>query len=499
VEKSTGMEWACKVVQLAGLSQRSIEALQQEVAILEIMDHPHIVRLHECYEEAGVLYIITELCSGGELLDHVAAQQQARALASRKEAPGLDSERVLSAVQLLRVMVQAVRYCHDHGVVHSDLKLENFVKSSLGEDGVLKLIDFGVSTFKQQARGVRGGSLIYMAPEQLRETDNPASKSASTASDVWSLGVVAYYLLSGNPPFDADTNEGIKKRILGGSLRFTAPRGFWEGIPDAAHFVKALLAEDPHGRLTVGQILEHPWLVTTSAESTSRKGKLSKDGAAKCTAADADRPLTLAHLTLRRLMAFREEGLLKRLALLAIALSLNQSELAPAQRVFLELVEDKASLSSVALSRAIRDEISSGVSLPFELPELSPEMMKLFPELPCAQLNLGYSEFVAAMMERAVSLHEPLLRKAFALLDQDNDGFITAGDMYLLLGDNAEGINLREIISEADFDHAGLVPWEHFLHMMLGTTPDFGDPMVLLADCTEVREKVNMMFQLETR
>ena len=132
--------------------------------------------------------------------------------------------------------------------------------------------------------------------------------------------------------------------------------------------------------------------------------------------------------------------------------------------------------------------------------------MCLFPEIPRSGAGVAvvqYSEFIAAMMERAVCLKEPLLRKAFAVLDQDNDGFITALDLELLLEQTSATSRAgawRAVVAEADFDGAGLLTWENFLHTMLGTTPDLGQSTDLLEDCSpssSLRESVRALAVLQ--
>jgi len=356
--------------------------------------------------------------------------------------------------------------------------------------------------------------LNYMAPEQLQGEDSPL-RAGSRESDVWSVGVIAYMIFCGHRPFDADTDEGTKKRIRGGNLRF--PPKWWNNMPEAADFIKDVLVLEPDARLTTAQLLEHPWLVTTAAQFDPQKqvGKATPPPSPR--SADPSQAINIPRLCVRRLAAFKEEKLLRRLSLLVVALNLNQSDLVPAQQAYLSVDKVGSELDAATLAQALRLSPPPAVSEEEEqqesegrcdgrvrssngreaLPEPTPESMVLFDELSCRQPMVSYTEFLAAVMERAVFLDRPLLYRAFQVLDQDADGFITALDLEQLLGGWCEGLNMRQIVSQADFDGAGLVSREHWLHMMLGTTPDFGDPLELLACCSDLHEKV-VVLQVET-
>jgi calcium-dependent protein kinase len=130
----TGIEYALKTLDKTKLKKDALDNLRQEIRIMAQLDHPHIIRLHECFEDKKSIRLILELCTGGELLDRLHAQPAHKY-----------TEQV--ACNYIHTMLSAIAYLHDHNIVHRDLKLENFLFESPSSDSQLKLIDFGLSQY----------------------------------------------------------------------------------------------------------------------------------------------------------------------------------------------------------------------------------------------------------------------------------------------------------------------------------------------------------------
>ncbi|KVI03435.1 hypothetical protein Ccrd_018271 [Cynara cardunculus var. scolymus] len=183
----------------------AIEDARREVKILRALTgHDNLVQFYDAYEDEDNVYIVMELCKGGELLDRI--------LARGGKYSEEDAKAVM--VQILRVTA----YCHLQGVVHRDLKPENFLFTSKDEHSLLKAIDFGLSDY------------VKPAPEVLH-------RSYGTEADMWSIGVIAYILLCGSRPFWARTESGIFRAVLKADPNFDeAP---WPSLSsDAVDFVK---------------------------------------------------------------------------------------------------------------------------------------------------------------------------------------------------------------------------------------------------------------------
>jgi len=159
------------------------------------LDHPGILRLYEYFETKDTIYLVMHLCKGGELLDRLHQQANSRY-----------SEKV--ACQYIKEMLSAIRYCHDNNIVHRDLKLENFLLDNDDNNSSLKLIDFGLSAYFKESQKLRRavGTPYYVAPEVLRS-------NYTSACDIWSLGVIAYMLVSGVAPFYGRNDAEIFRRV----------------------------------------------------------------------------------------------------------------------------------------------------------------------------------------------------------------------------------------------------------------------------------------------
>ncbi|CAI9765707.1 unnamed protein product [Fraxinus pennsylvanica] len=237
-----GQDVAVKVIPKSKMTTViAIEDVRREVKILRALTgHKNFVQFYDAYEDEDNVYVVMELCKGGELLDRI--------LSRGGKYSEEDAKAVM--VQILNV----VAYCHLQGVVHRDLKPENFLFTSKDENSLLKAIDFGLSDYVKPDERLNDvvGSAYYVAPEVLH-------RSYGTEADMWSIGVIAYILLCGSRPFWARTESGIFRAVLKADPSFyEAP---WPSLSfDAVDFVKRLLNKDYRKRLTAAQALSHPWL-----------------------------------------------------------------------------------------------------------------------------------------------------------------------------------------------------------------------------------------------
>ncbi|KAK9725994.1 hypothetical protein RND81_05G182800 [Saponaria officinalis] len=237
-----GVDVAIKVIPKSKMTTAiAIEDVRREVKILRALTgHKNLVQFFEAYEDDENVYVVMELCQGGELLDRILSRG------------GKYSEEDAKAVMVQILSVTA--YCHLQGVVHRDLKPENFLFTSKEDNSPLKAIDFGLSDYVKPDERLNDivGSAYYVAPEVLH-------RSYGTEADMWSIGVIAYILLCGSRPFWARSESGIFRAVLKADPSFDeAP---WPSLsPEAKDFVKRLLNKDYRKRLTAAQALSHPWL-----------------------------------------------------------------------------------------------------------------------------------------------------------------------------------------------------------------------------------------------
>mmetsp|Transcript_8828 Transcript_8828/g.17473 ORF Transcript_8828/g.17473 Transcript_8828/m.17473 type:complete len:479 (-) Transcript_8828:309-1745(-) len=243
--------FAVKCIKESSLTHEDREALKVETTILKGMDSPHIVKLLGFYHEPSekLFYIVMEYVGGGELFDRIIAKEY------YSEA---------DAQKLVRVIAEAIKYCHDRGVVHRDLKPENILLTSKDDDDSIKIADFGFAkqydTSSDEALSTSCGTPGYVAPEILN------GHKYGKEVDMWSFGVIIYILLCGYPPFHHENQRELFRQIRTANYKFDEE--YWGEVSQSAKdLVSKLLVVDRSKRLTIDQLLEHPWLQGEAKET----------------------------------------------------------------------------------------------------------------------------------------------------------------------------------------------------------------------------------------
>uniref|UniRef100_A0A8C8LLW4 Protein kinase domain-containing protein n=1 Tax=Oncorhynchus tshawytscha TaxID=74940 RepID=A0A8C8LLW4_ONCTS len=210
-ERSTGKMFAVKCIPKKALKGKE-SSIENEINVLRKIKHENIVALEDIYESSNHLYLIMQLVSGGELFDRIVEK-------------GFYTEK--DASTLIRQVLDAVDYLHKLGIVHRDLKPENLLYFNPQDESKIMISDFGLS--KMEGSGdvmsTACGTPGYVAPEVL------AQKPYSKAVDCWSIGVIAYILLCGYPPFYDENDSKLFEQILKADYEFDAP--YWDDISDS--------------------------------------------------------------------------------------------------------------------------------------------------------------------------------------------------------------------------------------------------------------------------
>ncbi|CAL9079556.1 unnamed protein product [Musa textilis] len=419
VDKNDGKEYACKSIPKRKLLCREdYEDVWREIQIMHhLSEHPNVVRIKGTYEDTLFVHLVMELCAGGELFDRIIQK-------------GHYSER--KAAQLIKTIVGVVEACHSLGVMHRDLKPENFLFASADEDAALKATDFGLSVFYKPGDTFSDvvGSPYYVAPEVLRKLYGPEA-------DVWSAGVILYILLSGVPPFWAESEAGIFRHILQGRLDFESEP--WPGISDSAKdLIRNMLNRDPKKRFTAHQVLCHPWITDDNVAP--------------------DRPLDSAVLS--RLKQFSAMNKLKKMALRVIAESLSEEEIGGLKELFKMIDTDNSGTITF-------DELKEG------LRRVGSELMEseIHALMDAADIDrsgtIDYGEFLAATVHMNKLEREENLMSAFSFFDKDGSGYITIDELSQACREfGLDEVHLDEMIKEADQDNDGQIDYNEFTAMM---------------------------------
>mmetsp|Transcript_22576 Transcript_22576/g.22326 ORF Transcript_22576/g.22326 Transcript_22576/m.22326 type:complete len:469 (+) Transcript_22576:13-1419(+) len=421
----TGEERAVKVIHKKTLkNDEERDAFFNEVSILRSLDHPNVLKIYEFYQDDKNYYLITELCTGGELFDRIINN-------------GSLSEAV--AAEYIRQVLSVIAYCHERGVVHRDLKPENLLLDTGAPDANLKVIDFGTAQFFNHGSVLteKIGTPYYIAPEVLRKRYNEKC-------DVWSAGVNLYIFLAGYPPFGGNTDEAIMRKIATGKFSFPSPE--WDSISfEAKDLITKMLTFDIETRVSARQALEHPWMHNASRVPINPEATRS---------------------IFTNLQSFRTERSLQKATFAFIASQLSTKE---EREEMLEVFKSLDRDNSGTLSRA---ELIEGYQrlYGYAVEDIEGEVDRIMRQVDTDQSGeIDYTEFIAATIHSNRLLSRDRLEAAFRAFDLDGSGSISAEELKAMLGrhKNYSDSVWQAIINEVDQNGDGVIDFREFTEMML--------------------------------
>ncbi|XP_050203364.1 CDPK-related kinase 6 [Mercurialis annua] len=392
-----GQNVAVKIISKAKMTTAiSIEDVRREVKLMKALSgHKHMIKFHDAFEDANNVYIVMELCEGGELLDRILSRG------------GRYTEE--DAKTIILQILSVVAFCHLQGVVHRDLKPENFLFTTRDEDAPLKIIDFGLSDYIRPDQRLNDivGSAYYVAPEVLH-------RSYSVEADMWSIGVIAYILLCGSRPFWARTESGIFRSVLRADPNLDDSP--WPAVSrEAKDFVKRLLNKDHRKRMSAAQALTHPWL------------------------RDENRPVPLDIFIYKLVKSYVRTTPFKRAALQALSKAIPEDELFYLKAQFKLLEPKDGALSLSNFKAALMSNVTDAMK--------DSRVLDIFNMMePLSYKKMWFEEFCAA----AISVHqletlddwEDIAKKAFEYFERDGNRVISVQELAteMNLGPTAHSI-----------------------------------------------------------
>uniref|UniRef100_A0AAQ4QXQ1 Protein kinase domain-containing protein n=1 Tax=Gasterosteus aculeatus aculeatus TaxID=481459 RepID=A0AAQ4QXQ1_GASAC len=233
----TGQKVAIKIVNREKLSESVLMKVEREIAILKLIEHPHVLKLHDVYENNKYLYLVLEHVSGGELFDYLVKKGRLTPKEARK---------------FFRQIISALDFCHSHSICHRDLKPENLL---LDEKNNIRIADFGMASLQvgDSLLETSCGSPHYACPEVIR-VSYFGEKYDGRRADVWSCGVILFALLVGALPFDHDNLRQLLEKVKSGV--FHMPHFI---PPECQALLKGMIEVNPDKRLTLEAIQKHSW------------------------------------------------------------------------------------------------------------------------------------------------------------------------------------------------------------------------------------------------
>ncbi|MCQ2817017.1 MAG: protein kinase [archaeon] len=433
--KINGILRAMKIINKAqlGLDKENEMKLIKEINILKSLDHPNIMKIYEYYSSETELFLITELCTGGELED------------LRVERGTLKED---VAAYTLQQLLSVIECCHNKGIIHRDLKPGNILIESEEQSKKkyfnIKVIDFGTGEMlsKGQKSSEKIGSPYFIAPEILR------GKAYDSKCDLFSTGVILYLLLCGEYPFNGDSTKELFKNIVNQKVEFK--EDVWKTISDdAKDLLIHLLEKDPAKRYDSRKALDHDWIVKNIKAVNEKINVVSKENIAK---------------VVKNIKNFSASNKLQQATLAYIVHNLldRSKEVEIIQNIY-----KKWDIN--ADGKISKEELIFGLAEGMSKEEAKTEGTRIM-DLIDTDGNgyIEYEEFVRGGIDKKEIVTNENLRKVFSLFDTDGSGSISSDEIKNVLDkENSFGDKVwDEIIGQVDTNGDGEVSFEEFTAIM---------------------------------
>ena len=412
------------------------ENLLNEIALLKKMDHPNILKILDFFSLKMEYNIITEFCQEGELYNEIKAK-----------APFTEE---LSAYYIREILL-AVHYCHNMKIVHRDLKPENILIVQRMKNGFhpIKIIDFGTAKVfsKTKKEHLLIGSAYYIAPEVL-------NKNYNEKCDLWSCGVILYFMLCGKVPFNGKNEKELFENIHKG--KYDLESYPWGIISEnAKDLIKKLLILDTKKRLSAEEALKHSWFNIEIIKEMNNINSINEINTIKL---------------IRNLINYRSDNIL-RCAVIAYLVH-NNTQLNQAH----DAIKLFNNIDQNGDGKISKEELFNGLQsyLASEGDKLKQDVELIFRHLDTDHNGyIEYEEFIRAAVDKEYFLNGDFIKFAFNYFDRDGNGNITLEEVKNLFYQNEKNKRnvkaqeqLQKCFDENDINHDGSLSFDEFVKMM---------------------------------
>ena len=418
-QKTTGEYRACKKISKLILEDEM--KYKKEIDILIKADHPNILKLYGIYETTRSVYLITEECKGGTLLNRILENIEKKSEFSEKQA-----------CELFLQIMSGIAYLHSNGICHRDIKLENilYLCPRKANNNTLKLVDFGFGNFFKKGKKLETklGSAYYIAPEVLDGNYNEKC-------DIWSAGVILFFLLCGRLPFYGNSEEQIYGYIK--KMKYQIPPEKINKISgDAKDLISHMLTSEDK-RYSAEDVLSHPWFKNSN--------KI---------------PLVNLDFDPKFLLDYKDRDIFQKITLACLASKLNTEQIQNLVDIFKGFdVNNDGNISFKEFRQGLlqlnQNNLNEG------------EIKAIFSAIDLDHSgSIAYTEFLAVCMRKCKYLKQEKIFEAFSVFDKENTGFIKREDIIYVLNKEIKRENMEknvdDIIKKLDQNKDGKISYKEF-------------------------------------
>eukprot|EP01053_Blabericola_migrator_P004936 Blabericola_migrator_1__4935@NODE_2574_length_2585_cov_336_116362_g1612_i0_p1_GENE_NODE_2574_length_2585_cov_336_116362_g1612_i0NODE_2574_length_2585_cov_336_116362_g1612_i0_p1_ORF_typecomplete_len634_score132_34Pkinase/PF00069_25/3_7e67Pkinase_Tyr/PF07714_17/1_1e44EFhand_7/PF13499_6/1_7e07EFhand_7/PF13499_6/3_9e11EFhand_7/PF13499_6/6_2e08EFhand_8/PF13833_6/0_027EFhand_8/PF13833_6/0_75EFhand_8/PF13833_6/0_14EFhand_8/PF13833_6/0_0086EFhand_8/PF13833_6/4_3e06EFhand_1/PF00036_32/0_29EFhand_1/PF0003 len=451
-DRRVNAERACKLIN-KGRVQVPLEQIQEEIQILKSVDHPNVIKIYEIFEDPSSVYILQELCQGGELLSTM--------LIDEGKAKIHDEFFVR---RIMQELLDGLSHIHSKRIMHKDLKPENILFANKNPNSPIKIIDFGLGEIFRghtEVTDVLRGSAIYMAPEAFQDGQ------LCLKSDVWSAGCIMFNLLTGKFPFDAEDLSQFREVVVKAELDLN--KSCSHVSEEARSLLRTIFKKDPRERCSASGALKHPWFKANTNLST----------------------INLSESICRNMKNYSKRNGLHNVFvnMMAQQLSINNNKVSKIAEIFKELDKNKTGTLTLpdlqsALMRAGFEEWDANRII--QQLDLRGEGRISYTEFLAAcyswresELNLvwaAFQRFVAqdgSQRIRCEDMRNLLLRSTKpkpAVTQSPHFGRESDSVTQSVLFDGTDEADIDAMIKEVDLDGDGYIDWTDFEQYIRGST-----------------------------